>query len=59
VVNAASFGPGVAPGAIVSVFGSGLQGAAVEVNGRNAPVFFSSDTQINARYPSKPRPDPP
>lgn len=58
VVNAASFAPGIAPGSLISVFGTGLQAAAVDVNGRPAPVFFSNATQINAQLPVEISPGP-
>ncbi|MBM3755714.1 MAG: hypothetical protein FJW38_17225 [Acidobacteria bacterium] len=52
VVNAASFRPGIAPGAIATVFGSNLRGGVVTVDGRNATVFFSNNTQINFLAPA-------
>jgi uncharacterized protein (TIGR03437 family) len=69
VVSGASFAPGVplAPGAIVSVFGSQLadasggatglplaatlQGATVVIAGESAPLFYASDGQLNAAIP--------
>ena len=69
VVSGASFAPGVplAPGAIVSVFGSQLadasggavglplgstlQGATVVIAGEAAPLFYASDGQLNAAIP--------
>jgi uncharacterized protein (TIGR03437 family) len=67
VVNAGSFQPGpVAPGAIVSLFGSNLatsaaassapwpkviSGTSVFVNGVPAPLGYVSPTQINAQIP--------
>jgi len=60
-------GAAVAPGAIVSVFGRNmargsnaasrlplevsLGGASLNIGGRDAPLFFSSDGQINAQVP--------
>ncbi len=69
IVNAASFAPGeaLAPGSIVSVFGSNLTqgqhfasqlplettlgGAPLVVGGVEQHLFFSSDGQINAQIP--------
>ncbi|MCZ6750920.1 MAG: hypothetical protein O7E51_03730 [Acidobacteria bacterium] len=69
IVNAASFAPGeaLAPGSIVSVFGSNLAqgvnlaeqvplektlgGATLIVGGLEQPLFFSSGGQINAQLP--------
>jgi uncharacterized protein (TIGR03437 family) len=68
VVNAAGFQPGpVAPGSIVSLFGSNLaqratlasaahwpkvvEGSSVFVNGVAAPLAYVSPTQINAQIP--------
>jgi uncharacterized protein (TIGR03437 family) len=60
-------GVAVAPGAIIAVFGRNLArgqnsasrvpldttlgGAALNIGGRDAPLFFSSDGQINAQLP--------
>jgi uncharacterized protein (TIGR03437 family) len=68
VVNGASFQPGGAPGAIMSIFGTNLSDAiydassyplptqlgptSVTVNGIAAPLFFASPTQINFEMPS-------
>jgi uncharacterized protein (TIGR03437 family) len=56
VVNAATFAPGLAPGGIFSVFGSGLAvpGAttAVEFDGKAAAVLLSSPFQVNAIVPA-------
>ena len=69
IVNAASFsgGAAVAPGSIVSIFGSNfisqlavpsgdplptsLQGVSVTFNGTKAPLFFVAPAQINAQVP--------
>jgi uncharacterized protein (TIGR03437 family) len=67
VVSAASFTAGVAPGGLISIFGTGLASAAaradgipwpgslsgttVTVNGSPVPVTFASETQINAQLP--------
>jgi uncharacterized protein (TIGR03437 family) len=65
VVNGASFTAGLAPGGIVTIFGTGLagettqsstvplpsaiSGTSVTVNGAPLPLFFASPTQINAQ----------
>jgi len=73
VTNAAGFQPRISPGALASVFGTGLSnaiyksaapyptslgasslggsGVSVSVNGKAAPVFFVSPTQINFQVP--------
>ena len=69
VVNGASFTPGeaLAPGSIVSVFGSNLAsglnfasqvplettlgGATINIGGVDAPLFFTSSGQVNAQIP--------
>jgi uncharacterized protein (TIGR03437 family) len=55
VVNAASFTPGIAPGGIFSIFGSGLAGAGVNssvaINGAAAQVLVATPFQINAVLP--------
>jgi uncharacterized protein (TIGR03437 family) len=67
VVDAASFTPALAAGSIASVFGvelasgtemaqsaplpASLNGVRVLVDGRAAPLFFVSDTQINFQMP--------
>jgi uncharacterized protein (TIGR03437 family) len=67
IVNAASFAQGaeLAPGTIVSVFGRNLAqtgaaslpiptllgGASLSIGGKDAPLFYSSDGQINAQIP--------
>ena len=73
VTNAASYLAQVSPGALATVFGSGLsnatftanppypaslgasalggEGVSVAVNGKAAPVFFVSPTQINFQVP--------
>ena len=56
IVNAASFAPGVAPGGLMAIFGSGLSGPAsetvVEVNGVASKVIFRSPYQIYVQVPS-------
>jgi uncharacterized protein (TIGR03437 family) len=67
VVNAADFTAAVAPGMVVSVFGTNLasgtvsaaavplpttlSGTSVEVNGQAMPLFFVSPNQVNAQMP--------
>lgn len=60
LLNAASFAAGntavfpngaVAPGEIVSVFGTGLAGARIAFDGVAAPILYSGATQINAIVP--------
>lgn len=67
IVNAASFAQGaeLAPGTIISVFGKNLAqtgaaslpiprtlgGATLTIGGADAPLFYSSDGQINAQIP--------
>ncbi len=69
VVNAASFGQAVAPGSLVSLFGTNLAPAAqvavrqplptqmnatsVLVNGKAAPMLFAGPGQINFQVPSE------
>ncbi len=53
VVGAAGFDHRpVVPGGLVSILGSGLQSAAVTVNGRAATVLYASEGQINAVLPA-------
>ena len=67
VSNAASFGTALAPGAIMSVFGTGLagelqsapsiplpltlSGVSATVNGITAPIYFASSGQLNVQVP--------
>ena len=67
MVNSASFMPALAPGALVSIFGSNLaalesqatrlplptelSGVAVTLNGRRLPLLYVSSSQINAQVP--------
>ncbi len=69
VVNAASFNSAVAPGSLVSIFGSNLSQATVTaqqiplpismadtsvlINGVRAPLLYVSPAQINAQVPSQ------
>jgi uncharacterized protein (TIGR03437 family) len=56
VVNGATFQLGIAPGGIVSIFGSGLAGAGgattVEVDGISAQVLAATPFQVNAVVPA-------
>jgi uncharacterized protein (TIGR03437 family) len=56
VVNAASFTPGIAPGGLFSIFGSGLSGpgssTTVAINGSTATVVASTPFQTNAQVPA-------
>ena len=62
VVNAASFTPAIAPGALVAIFGSGLArtGAqtAVEIGGLPCPVIGVSPFQLNVQVPLELIPGP-
>ncbi len=51
IVNAASLGQDIAPGGIVSIFGSGLENSTVTMNGEQAPVLATLPFQINAQVP--------
>lgn len=52
IVNAASFAPGLSPGAIATIFGENLQPAEVLLNGNAARIFFQSPGQINFLVPA-------
>lgn len=57
VVNAASFTPGLVPGAIGTIFGANLAGASTDafdlrVGGRSATVFYGDSKQINFFVPA-------
>jgi uncharacterized protein (TIGR03437 family) len=51
IVNAASFTAPIAPGSLISIFGSNLEGGTVEVNGVAAPLIVVTPGQINAQLP--------
>ena len=55
MVNGATFAPGIAPGGVVSIFGSGLSGAGsattVDMDGTAMRLLFASPFQINAEVP--------
>jgi len=55
VVNAASFQPGIAAGALETIFGAHLTGAQVMLNGSAMPISFSGDSQINFYAPADTR----
>jgi uncharacterized protein (TIGR03437 family) len=56
VVNAASFTADIAPGELISIFGTGLaqSGAntAIQVNGQTAPIIAVAGFQANAQLPA-------
>ncbi len=52
IVNAASFTPNFAPGEFLSIFGAGLAGSTVLVNGQSATVVASTPFQVNAIVPA-------
>ncbi len=49
--NAAGFGSRVAPGALASLFGSGLDGLRANFGGRTAPILFAQGFQANLQVP--------
>jgi len=55
-LNAASFTPDLSPGALFSVFGSGMSGpgvqSSVQIAGINAPVIAQTPFQINGQIPA-------
>src|ERR1035438_7900102 len=67
ILNAASFLPAIAPGALITVFGSNLAagtaqfsatplpvslgGTSVSINGTSVPLLFVSPGQVNAQVP--------
>lgn len=52
IVNAASLTSDMAPGGIASIFGAGLAGSSVTVNGEPAKVLAALPFQINAQVPA-------
>jgi uncharacterized protein (TIGR03437 family) len=56
VVNAATFSPGISPGGLFSIFGSGLSGpgiaTTVDFDGVNATILAATPFQINAQVPA-------
>jgi uncharacterized protein (TIGR03437 family) len=51
IVNAASLTSDIAPGGIASIFGAGLGGSTVTVNGESAAILAALSFQINAQIP--------
>lgn len=55
VVNAATYAPGLAPGGLASIFGTGLSGSGtpttVEMDGTAMRVIFATPFQINVEVP--------
>ena len=55
VVNGASFTPGIAPGGVAAIFGTGLSGSGkattVDMDGTAMRLLFASPFQINAEVP--------
>jgi uncharacterized protein (TIGR03437 family) len=56
VVNAATFTSGIAPGGLISIFGTGLasaggSGATVDFDGAPSTVIFATPFQVNAEAP--------
>jgi uncharacterized protein (TIGR03437 family) len=52
ILNSAGNGPGaVAPGSIVSVYGTNLAGSRILINGVRAPLLSAGANQINAQVP--------
>jgi uncharacterized protein (TIGR03437 family) len=56
VVNGATFAPGIAPGGVVSIFGTGLaavgMATAVDIDGEAATVLLAAPFQVNAVVPA-------
>ena len=52
VLNAASYTPQFAPGGLISIFGAGLSGATVQINGQAAKVLAATPFQLNAQIPT-------
>src|SRR5579872_2840683 len=61
-VNTASSLPGVSPGGLVTIFGTGfgtsVAGVSVSVNGLIAPVLYVSNHQVNVQFPFELSPGP-
>jgi uncharacterized protein (TIGR03437 family) len=56
VVNAASFSSAIAPGGLISVFGTGLAGpgaaTTADIRGVSLPILVATPFQLNAQVPS-------
>ena len=56
MVNAATFTTGIAPGGLMSIFGTGLAGdgaaTTVDMDGTEAAVLSASPFQVNAQVPA-------
>jgi uncharacterized protein (TIGR03437 family) len=52
VLNAASFTNQFAPGGLISIFGAGLAGSTVQINGQSARVLAATPFQVNAQIPT-------
>jgi uncharacterized protein (TIGR03437 family) len=51
IVNAANAGSAITPGELISISGIGLSGAAVQINGRNAPVITAAPFHLYVQVP--------
>jgi uncharacterized protein (TIGR03437 family) len=51
VLNGASYTNQIAPGSFISIFGTGLSGATVQVNGEPLPIVAATPFQINGQVP--------
>jgi uncharacterized protein (TIGR03437 family) len=51
IVNAASLTTDIAPGGVAAIFGAGLAGASVTVNGESASVLAALPFQVNIQIP--------
>jgi uncharacterized protein (TIGR03437 family) len=51
VVNAANPASALSPGGLFSIFGTGLSGATVQINGQNATVTSATPFLVNAQIP--------
>ena len=51
VVNAATSASAIAPGGLFSIFGTGLSGATVQINGQNATVTSATPFLVTAQVP--------
>jgi uncharacterized protein (TIGR03437 family) len=51
VLNGASFQPGLSPGGIFSIFGTGLAATSILLGGQPTTIFLATPFQINAQVP--------